>query len=115
MAASEHALPISVSALDDASEQWYETAMNDRLWRIMGDIDYTDDKSIREKGQASLLRLADTCFDCENGSEFVVAVFNKFFWQVKRKIKDRKSARPPDGGHSWGSRGWQKYTPGVDA
>jgi adenylate kinase family enzyme len=54
----------------------------------MATIDYSDDQTVRERGQASLHRLVETCFVCPEGPDFVVATINKFMWQVKRKIED---------------------------
>jgi hypothetical protein len=85
--AVDYGLPFSPTALNDATEKWYEMACTDRLWRISSEIDHTDDTARRTSAQASLLKLAETCFDCDYGSAFVVAVLNKFIWQVKRKIK----------------------------
>ena len=84
--AVEYGLPFRVENLNDLCENWYHSATNERLWMIARDIEYTDSKMIREAGQASLRRLAETCFECPHGTAFVVAVFNKFIWQVKRKI-----------------------------
>jgi hypothetical protein len=84
---AEYGLPFTVASLNDAADHWYEKEMNDRLWMIAGKIGYSDNLDTRERGQASLYRLAETCFDCPHGAGFVVAVFNKFIWQVKRKIE----------------------------
>jgi hypothetical protein len=88
IASDKFNLGFSANSLNDASEQWYHDVCQDRLWRIMGTIDYTDRLKVREEGQASLGRLAETCFDCpeDGGADYVVAMFNKFIWQVKRKI-----------------------------
>lgn len=86
MIAVEYGLPFKSQQLDDASDDWFDKTCKDRLWQITAEIDYTDTVAVREQGQASLRLLAQTCFDCEHGAEFVVAVFNKFIWQVKRKI-----------------------------
>lgn len=76
------------SQINDAAEVWYGDVCRDRLWQINGDIGYADNTVIRQRGQDSLRRLAKSCFVChtEQDVEFVVAVFNKFIWQVKRKI-----------------------------
>lgn len=86
--AAELQLPFSPSMINDASELWYADVCRSRLWRIMGAIDYSDQPAVRAAGQASLHRLAESCFICPDGVEFVVAVFAKFIWQVKRKIED---------------------------
>jgi hypothetical protein len=85
--AREFNLPFASDELNDAAERWYDEVCRNRLWKIMGSIDYTDSLQVRARGQASLRQLAETCFDCSDGVEFVVAVFNKFIWQVKRKIE----------------------------
>jgi hypothetical protein len=88
IASDKFNLGFSVNSLNDAAEQWYLGVCQDRLWRITATIDYTDSLIVRREGEASLRRLAQTCFDCpeDGGADFVVAVFNKFVWQVKRKI-----------------------------
>jgi hypothetical protein len=40
-------LRFSVNSLNDAAEQWYLDVCQDRLWRIMGSIDYTDSLTVR--------------------------------------------------------------------
>jgi hypothetical protein len=85
--AREFLLPFGADELNDASERWYDEVCRDRLWQIKASIDYSDSVMVRQRGQASLRRLAETCFDCSDGVDFVVAVFNKFIWQVKCKIE----------------------------
>jgi Virulence-associated protein E len=86
--AAELRLDFSPAMLNDASELWYADICRNRLWMIMGTIDYSDSLDIRTRGQANLRHLAETCFDCPEGTDFAIAVFNKFIWQVKRKIED---------------------------
>jgi hypothetical protein len=86
--AAELRLDFSPRMIDDASELWYAEVCRNRLWQIMGTIDYSDNTTIRERGQASLHRLVANCFLCPEGEDFVVATINKFIWQVKRKIED---------------------------
>lgn len=86
--AAELRLEFTQPMINDASALWYTNVCRNRLWHIMAAIDYCDDTEVRASGQASLRRLAETCFDCPDGVDFVVAVFNKFIWQVKRKIED---------------------------
>jgi Virulence-associated protein E len=83
--AVEIGLPFKPAELNDAAKLWYSKACQDRLWRLMDDLSVSPSYAQR-LAQDALLRLADTCFDCPHGSAFVVAVLNKFIWQVKRKM-----------------------------
>lgn len=84
--AAELHLDFSAVMINDASELWYQDICRNRLWQIMAEIDFVD--SIREIGQTHLHRLVETCFINSEGVDFIVAAFNKFIWQVKRKIQD---------------------------
>jgi Virulence-associated protein E len=100
MRCKELDLPFQITELNDASEHWYEAAMDYRLIEIADQITYH--KPSATTGQDSLYRLAQTCFDvtemvpqmtgetdadvADRRARFVVAIFNKFIWQVKRKI-----------------------------
>lgn len=86
--AAELRLEFAATAINDASEVWYTEVCRDRLWQIMGQIDYAESQDVREDGQAALRRLVENCFDCAEGVDFGMAVFNKFIWQVKRKAED---------------------------
>jgi Virulence-associated protein E len=82
--AAELHLDFNAAMINDASEIWYNDVCRNRLWHINAEIEY----SKLALGQASLQRLAETCFICPEGSAFVVAAISKFIWQVKRKIQD---------------------------
>lgn len=84
--AADLRLPFQSEKINDAVRQWHREARTDRIFRVLMDIKCADSIDIREKGQASLYRLFETCFECPHGIEFAVAVFNKFIWQVKRKM-----------------------------
>jgi hypothetical protein len=85
----EYKMPFAHASINDAAEQWYSDVSRDRLWQIAGTIDYTDRLSVREQGQNELKQLVENCFEVdEHGADFAVAMFNKFIWQVKRKIKN---------------------------
>jgi hypothetical protein len=86
--AAELRLDFTPAMLNDASELWYADACRGRLWHIRGEIDYSDSVEVRERGQADLKRVVETCFECQDGVDFIVALFIKFIWQVKRKIED---------------------------
>lgn len=86
MTAAEFGLPFRVAELNDAADEWHAKTSIERLWQIAGTVDYTDRKDIRTRGQADLIKLAQTCFECPHGEEFIAAVINKFIWQIKRKI-----------------------------
>jgi hypothetical protein len=82
--AAELRLDFSSGVINDAAEIWYADVCRNRLWQIMEEIDYRP--ALRSVGQAQLLNMAERCFKCPEGAAFVVAAFNKFIWQVKRKI-----------------------------
>jgi hypothetical protein len=90
--AVETGLSYDAKTLNDASKVWFNTACADRLWRIEDDIATTDgfrtpSSHFRQLAQGELRKLAETCFETPHGADFVAAVFNKFIWQVKRKIR----------------------------
>lgn len=87
-AADENKLAFSIPACNDASDTWYLAACTDRLYHIIDNVLYGDYLFGYKQAQADMRVLAETCFDCEFGADFVVAVFNKFIYQVKRKLRD---------------------------
>lgn len=88
MVACNNLLPFRIADLNDATDEWYKQAQDDRLEQVMMAIDRTDYLDGHKAAQASLKRLAETCFDCPHGPDYVVAMFNKFIHQVKSKLHD---------------------------
>jgi hypothetical protein len=78
------------TAIRNAMEMWYPEACKERLWRVESDIAYADFLDTRKAGRDALRRLVEACFvvNDEQTVELVIDSFNKFIWQVKRKIKD---------------------------
>jgi hypothetical protein len=83
--AAELRLDFNSGVINDAAEIWYADVCRNRLWQIMDEIDYRP--RLRDVGQEQLLNMVTRCFKCNEGAPFAVAVFNKFIWQVKRKIE----------------------------
>jgi hypothetical protein len=83
----DRGLPFKAALLNDAAEVWFEKACRERLAAVRDSIAYDQNCG---SGRTALRRIAETCFVCEKegDADFVVAAFNAFIWQVKRKIDE---------------------------
>lgn len=82
---AQHRLGFSRDDITDACEKWCATARDYRLYEIFGSIEAVD---ATFDADGEWLKFAAHAFDCEDSdSRFVAAVFKKFIWQVKRKMR----------------------------
>lgn len=82
---AEHRLGFSRDDISDAAEKWCAWSRDQRLYEIFGAIEGVD-ASFDADG--AWLEFATQTFDCDEAdARFVAAVFQKFMWQVKRKMR----------------------------
>lgn len=82
---AEHRLGFCREDIADACEKWCANARDQRLYEIFGSIEGVD---ATFDADAAWLTFATHAFDCEDADpQFVAAVFKKFIWQVKRKMR----------------------------
>ena len=73
--------------INDAADKWYAEAQRARKQLVLSSIEWCGDEALRMSTHSALIALADKCFECSEGPEFVAAVFLKFIHQVKRKME----------------------------
>lgn len=85
MLCDELKIGIRDQAISDAMKVWTDDRKRHRLYEIYTDI-ATNDAGF--DADAAWLGMAEAVFDCSDTSPaFVAAVIQKFFWQVKRKMR----------------------------
>ncbi|WP_179874223.1 VapE domain-containing protein [Rhizobium sp. L43] len=83
--AAELGLRFRDSEISDAIDKWFETALNRRVVDVFAQIAFTGSPKAKDKLDA-WDAVASQFEVSETSAAFVVAVLQKFIWQVKRKM-----------------------------